>query len=419
MAGRLLGRALPAVPGRVVVVPPAASGSLGDGALLDVLVAEVGPGHDLRVAAVTRLGHQDPAGSGRVAGPSLTRALRLFPPRGWVTLLRARPAAVLVVGADVLNGHYSDWRSARRWDLLAVAAGAGRGAVAVGFSWPEPDGVGPGAGAAARRATAVAASTRDPVSARRFATATGRAPAVGADVAFLLAPDPTTPAVAEVVAWAAACREVGRRPVAVNLNGLLLGRPDEQPDRVAAVAAAVAALADEGVDVVLLPHDRRAGAADRAWSDAVQAAVDGRAPATLVATPERAGEAKAMVDAVDVVVTGRMHLAIGALGTGTPVSLHDYQGKVEGLAALFPGADLRAALPADRWCAELDVTVRDLLADAPRRAAAIAAALPAVVEQARMVVDHAVAAVDGAGEGPGDGAVGGAEVRRRNRPGRR
>ena len=389
--GRVLGRLLPAVPGRVVLVPPAGPGSLGDDALLTVLVAELAPGHDLRVADVTRKHDRDPAGAGLVPGPSLTRALRGFPPRGWWTLLRARPEAVVVVGADVMNGYYSDWRSARRWDLLSVVGAAGRAAHAVGFSWPEPDGCGPASVAAARRAVGVRSSCRDPVSARRFASTTGHEVAVGADVAFLLAPDLDAAPVAPVARWAEARRSAGRHPVALNLNGLILGDPDDEPGRVTALADGVVTLAGAGIDVVLLPHDTRDGAGDRAWAAAVHAALAGRAPATLVAAPARAAQAKAMVAVVDAVAAGRMHLAIGALGVGTAVGLHDYQGKVEGLAALFPGADLRVALPVDRWCAELPRTVGALVTTAPDRAAAIVAARPVVVDQARSLVDEVVA----------------------------
>jgi hypothetical protein len=392
LAGRVLGRLLPAVPGRTVVVPPAGPGSLGDDALLTVITTELGAGADVRVAAVTR--DATGSGAGTVADPgppSLSRAFRGFPPIGWLALFRARPEAVVVVGADVMNGFYSDWRSARRWDLLSAVAGAGRDAVAAGFSWPDPDGCGPRSVAAARRAVGVRSSCRDPISARRFAAATGHEVADGADVAFLLAPDPSTAAVAEVAAWADARRAAGRHPVALNLNGLILGRIDEQPDRLVALVDGLAALAEAGIDVVLLPHDGRDGAGDRAWGAAVHATVGDRAPATLVAAPERAAEAKAMVAALDAVATGRMHLAIASLGAGTAVSLHDYQGKVEGLAALFPGADLRVALPADEWCADIAGIVGRLVAAAPERAAAIDRARPEVEAGSRRIVAHAAA----------------------------
>jgi hypothetical protein len=391
--GRVAGRVLPAVPGRVVVVPPAAPGSLGDDALLAVLRAELGPGSELHVVDLARrrdrAAHGRPADRPAWASDGVADAVRGFPPRGWLALLRARPQSVVVVGADVMNGYYSDWKSARRWDLLACAGSAGRHAVAAGFSWPEPAGVGPQSRRAARGAVAARSSCRDPVSARRFTEATGHPALTGADLAFLLAPDPDGAAVRAVGEWADERRRAGQNPIALNLNGLTLGRADEHPARVAALADAIAALAEDDIAVVLLPHDSRGGAGDRAWARSVHGALAGRAAATVVATPVRGAEAKAMAGALDAVVTGRMHLAIASLGSGVAVSLLDYQGKVEGLDALFPGADIRVALPADEWCRQIAPIARRLVADAPARAAAITRAQAGAIDGARRLVDHA------------------------------
>ena len=48
-----------------------------------------------------------------------------------------------------------------------------------------------------------------------------------------------------------------------------------------------------------------------------------------------ASEIKAVAGLVDGVVTGRMHLAIAALGQGTPVAAITYQDKFQGLFAHF------------------------------------------------------------------------------------
>jgi polysaccharide pyruvyl transferase WcaK-like protein len=46
-------------------------------------------------------------------------------------------------------------------------------------------------------------------------------------------------------------------------------------------------------------------------------------------------EIKALSGQVDLVLTGRMHLAIAALGMGTPAFCTVYQGKFEGLMQMF------------------------------------------------------------------------------------
>lgn len=51
-------------------------------------------------------------------------------------------------------------------------------------------------------------------------------------------------------------------------------------------------------------------------------------------------EIRALTKNAEVVVTGRMHLAIMALSQGTPAFVVSTQGKVEGLAELFETPDL-------------------------------------------------------------------------------
>jgi polysaccharide pyruvyl transferase WcaK-like protein len=53
------------------------------------------------------------------------------------------------------------------------------------------------------------------------------------------------------------------------------------------------------------------------------------------AVPASPAEAKRLAGLVDLVVTGRMHLAIAAMGMGTPAIGISYQGKFEGLWQLF------------------------------------------------------------------------------------
>lgn len=47
--------------------------------------------------------------------------------------------------------------------------------------------------------------------------------------------------------------------------------------------------------------------------------------------PYRANELKFFAGEMDAIITGRMHLAIAALGCGVPVGCVTYQGKFEGL----------------------------------------------------------------------------------------
>jgi polysaccharide pyruvyl transferase WcaK-like protein len=183
-------------------------------------------------------------------------------------------------------------------------------------------------------------NVRDPVSLDRFRRSIGRAATLVADAAFLL--EPGVPAIAsqDAAAWVAARKREGRTVIALNYHGLLF----EDPARgrlallQASVAAALGNLAlRRSACWLLLPHDSRPQADDigvlSALYDALPAGA--RASAYLVPAVPPAAEIKGLVAMLDGVVAGRMHLAIAALGTGTPVMAFDYQGKFLGLFRHF------------------------------------------------------------------------------------
>ncbi len=90
---------------------------------------------------------------------------------------------------------------------------------------------------------------------------------------------------------------------------------------------------------------------------------------------------KAVLAAVDLVVTGRLHVAILAMGAGRPALSFGYQGKFEGLYQLLGLADAGLLLPPSRLIEDLDgvvATVRRQLGVADELSAHLAMALPAV-----------------------------------------
>jgi len=285
----------------VLVVPPAGPGSLGDEAMLLALVDGLrARGARARVAAAARAG---------------------------------RPAGVVAVGADVLDGFYGPEPAIERVRLLTEAARAGLPTAVVSASLNEAPH--PLALRALRRLPAdTRLCWRDPASLRRAQRLLERPGRLVADLAFLLAPRDDGAGAA--LGWIAARRADGGRVVGVNANGLVERLcPDWAPGATAGLHARLVRELLEGRDdlsVLLVPHDRRAQADDAALARGVR----GLLPARLggrcaVAEGLGAAQAKAVCARLDLVVTGRMHLGIAALGAGTPAVCMDYQGKVAGL----------------------------------------------------------------------------------------
>ena len=131
--------------------------------------------------------------------------------------------------------------------------------------------------------------------------------------------------------WIKGRETCGRRIAILNISGLISKKIDLAED----YAEIIEYLISSNYSVLLLPHVIRAGDDD---SEAI-AALTNYWPETnenvhRVDYLLEPGQVKALVSQVDVVVTGRMHLAVIALSAGVPTITFGTQGKVEGLLAL-------------------------------------------------------------------------------------
>ena len=98
-----------------------------------------------------------------------------------------------------------------------------------------------------------------------------------------------------------------------------------------------------GHSLLLLTHDNRIDDSDSTFMEKIVAKLDGidRDRWFYLDQTVRPGDIKYLCRLCDFTVTGRMHLGIGSLGAGTPALFYDYQGKVDGLLALFDVPDLK------------------------------------------------------------------------------
>jgi colanic acid/amylovoran biosynthesis protein len=328
----------PLLAGKRLLVIPAdpwtLAGSKGDEAMMEAIVEQFRrrvPGLEIGVVTATWAASREAQRRGWTAvlawSPWLARANR--------RIGEFRPDAMVVLGADVMDGYYNPVFTTR---VLLMADGAARRGVRVtivGFSFnadPSPclrpvfDGLSP----------AIAVNVRDQVSLDRF-NAFSTAPAnLVADAAFMLEPDASTDIVESVREWTGRRRAAGDVVLGFNIHPMLIARATrQQVDRlVENAAAALRGVAQKRrASFLLIPHDYRGGSGDAACLVPIHDALVPRLGerVMLVTGTHSAAELKAIAGLVDGVVTGRMHLAIACLGMGRPAAAMTYQDKFHGL----------------------------------------------------------------------------------------
>lgn len=368
----------------VLLIPPSGPGSVGDEAMVSALAVACGRAGIERVDLLARPGHKPwPQGLG-------CTELRWPEQRGFS---RARAIirmldeydSIFVIGADCIDGHYSLRNSLLLLTLADIAARRGAVTTITGASYKR--GAAPATARAMRRLhPSVRCCAREQESARRMRETSGREPVVVADCAFLLPPaDPP----AEVGRWINAQRSAGRVLLGVNVNRQVLSAAggNRADDLVAAVDSALLALMRDRDDLALLliPHDYRSTPSDLEQATQIHNTLKCEVGDRVnCVTGERLpGELKGAAARLDAVFTGRMHLAIAALGSGVPVGCVAYQDKFEGLFAHFEIEPPLLAPSEALDSAQVRTAIESLLANRAAIADQVAQRLPAVMELAR------------------------------------
>ena len=290
-------------------------------------------------------------------------------------------------GADVMDGAYSNTMVQRVTHLLAMADRIGLKATVCGFSFnnnPDPLAL----KYISELPETVRLCCRDVPSQRRLQQRLDRQVELVADVAFNLPPNDSSETVRETVAWIARQRENGRQIVGVNLHQQLARFQEgiDARDLWQKIADVLQELAGRRqVAFVFMPHVYRSAPNDLDVLRDLRSEMAPELHALTFLVEERcsAGNMKAISGVCDLVLSGRMHLAIASLGQGVPVICLTYQDKFEGLMEYFdltgntfsPQAVLDSDDLSERMfdyldnCSELKKKVRD--------------ALPKVIEMSR------------------------------------
>lgn len=240
------------------------------------------------------------------------------------------------VGADVMDGFYSERRTLRSINLAALAAKTGADTTILGFSFnehPTPASI----QALADLPASVRLCCRDPISYERLTHHLPRPVDLVADVAFLLQPAKDSELATGVSSWVHQQQSAGRTVVGINANSLHMQSLPEFgfDDLIRLYADALAELfsKEQILSFLMIPHDFRGQDSDVSLAKAILEALppEIKPYCMQVPTPCSAAEIKSICADLDLVFTGRMHLAIACLGQGVPAAGVTYQGKFEGL----------------------------------------------------------------------------------------
>lgn len=243
---------------------------------------------------------------------------------------------VVVVGADVMDGYYHPLVSAKLLASADLAAAAGIKNVILGFSFNET----PHADLAMFYRSLhpeCSLKVRDVISLERLQSFAKTNAALVADSAFSLQPSEPDE---DTRSWIARKKAEGYRVMGFNLHPMLFKNADRaQTEAIIRNAAEALQYAADARPVcwLLIPHDYRDNVGDQAYLKAITERVPG-ARADRVRYLDGKWSApvlKGIAGQLDGLVSGRMHLAIAALGKGVPAICIAYQGKFEGLYRHF------------------------------------------------------------------------------------
>ncbi len=246
-------------------------------------------------------------------------------------------------GADLMDGYYSDYATLKKVKLVELASIIGVKSAILGFSFNHE----PTATAQyvlSNLPSNVRLCARDPVSQKRLANYLNRPIQLVADLAFLLTPSESSAQIDQTFKWIGEQHTNGRIVIGINPNNLLLNdlAAQKPEDLIAAYINKLTELflSYKKLSFILVPHDFRNLKGKYSDNCLSKKIIEGL-PTELqpycnkLSPPCNAAEIKAIVGNLDVVLSGRMHLAIACLGQGTPVGCITYQGKFEGLFQHF------------------------------------------------------------------------------------
>lgn len=243
-----------------------------------------------------------------------------------------KPKSVYLIGADVMDGYYSESRSLMRTYLLRIAACACSDVRLLGFSFNATPNMKCVASLKSLSKNALIFA-RDPVSASRLMAYGVKCESL-ADLAFMLEPVVirNSAEIDRCSKFIGSQKSIGKRVICVNINAIHNAYPNFFENLIELFNY----LIRNDFSLIFISHDDRDfnGFSDFSLAEAAISRI-GSENSFLIKEDMDAAELKYIANKTEMVITGRMHFAIGALSTCIPALMFGYQGKQEGLAQLI------------------------------------------------------------------------------------
>lgn len=333
-------RADRATPPRKVLIlpsdPSAIVGAVGDDAMISVTVDKFRQrNHNVQCFMLCRPGAAEKVASTLGFVPVALPDEGNFPAE-FLEIIQDDYDAFVVLGADIMDGYYYAPFAACAIIASDLAARSGLETIVLGFSFNRS----PARALALmfdRIDPAVHLNLRDSVSFDRFRSFTTAKAQLVADSAFNLQPGAVS---ATVESWIKDAHTRGHIVLGLNIHPMLFKDASQENIEmmIARTAYAIRKISlQNDVSWLIIPHDYRASDGDgvilRPLHEMLRAELGENV--CYLEGQHRASDLKATAGMLDGIITGRMHLAIAALGMGVPTLCLIYQDKFEGLAKHF------------------------------------------------------------------------------------
>jgi polysaccharide pyruvyl transferase WcaK-like protein len=239
--------------------------------------------------------------------------------------------AVVILGADVMDGRYNAIASVNRWSLALLARAGGATSSVLGFSWnSSPNG---SSVAGLRKAGAsVQLWVRDPASLARVESLGAVDADLCADIVFAH-PAPTLPAQFGILPSNITRRMPASGDYAIVNASSYVGSDQHVTSEYRSI---LKKFEIDGTTVIFLPHVMRLGSDLECLRPLFNAFSGTAVLVDELLTPTQVAH---LVKNAKIVITGRMHLAVLSALVRTPVLTMSTQGKVDGLYELFGRPD--------------------------------------------------------------------------------
>ena len=335
---------------KVLILPASTPGNLGDAAMILGLLHLLRSNGEKRFLLIDYSQHESWSDElGLSSGGVLPASLKDY--MAWSFCL-SKISHLYINGADVLDGKYSLERTLQRLRFAYFVAHAGIPVTITGFSMRDdpPEEV---IYAFKKLPNSVRLCLRDPLSFDRVKKINSDSVKQVADLAFMLQPSLKTEYEKKIYSVLQMQIDRGKIPVGfcLNLHSVKLShlKVSEKIDWLMSCMNNVLnriLSVHKNVCPVFIPHDFRGDPNDVRINEALALKCGYEEDDFIIVNEAVSAPAvKMFCSKLRILITGRMHCGIAALGSGVPVIFFDYQGKVKGLTNFF---DLNTSVEAQK-----------------------------------------------------------------------